>query len=86
VKRGLADFASILAAISVSLAVFNFLPVPALDGGRLVFLGIELVSGRRVNQRAEAVVHMLGFLVLFALVLAVVLFGDLQLGRRLFHR
>jgi len=85
VKRGLADFAGVLANISVSLAIFNFLPVPALDGGRLVFLGIELVSGRKVNQRAETVVHLLGFLFLIALVLAVTLFGDLQLGRKLFH-
>jgi regulator of sigma E protease len=85
VKRGLADFAGILANISVGLAIFNFLPVPALDGGRLVFLGIELVSGRKVNQRAETVVHLVGFLFLVALVLAVTLFGDLQLGRKLFQ-
>ena len=85
VKRGLAEFAGILANISVGLAIFNFLPVPALDGGRLVFLGIELVSGRKVNQRAETVVHLVGFLFLLALVLAVTLFGDLQLGRKLFH-
>jgi regulator of sigma E protease len=86
VKRGLGDFAMVLASISVSLAVFNFLPVPALDGGRLVFLGIELVSRRRVNQRAETVVHLVGFLFLLCLVVAVTLFGDLQLGHRLFHR
>jgi len=85
VKRGLADFAGVLANISVGLAIFNFLPVPALDGGRLVFLGIELLSGRKVNQRAETVVHLLGFLFLVALVLAVTLFGDLQLGRKLFR-
>ena len=85
VRRGLADFAGILANISVGLAIFNFLPVPALDGGRLVFLGIELVSGRKVNQRAETVVHLVGFLFLIALVLAVTLFGDLQLGRKLFR-
>jgi regulator of sigma E protease len=86
VKRGFADFASALASLSVSLAIFNFLPVPALDGGRLVFLGIELVSGRRVNQRAETVVHLVGFLFLLALVLAITLFSDLQLGRTLFRR
>ena len=86
VKRGLADFAGILANISVALAVFNFLPVPALDGGRLVFLGLELVSGRRVNQKAETVAHLIGFLLLLGLLLAVTVFGDLGLGRRLFHR
>ena len=86
VRRGIADFASILANISVGLALFNFLPVPALDGGRLVFLGVELVSGRKVNQRLESVVHVIGLLLLLGLIAAVVLFGDLQLGRRLFSR
>lgn len=84
VKRGLADFGSILANISVALALFNFLPIPALDGGRLVFLGYELVTRRRVNQRIETIVHTVGMLLLLALLLSVVLFGDLGLGRRLF--
>ena len=86
VKRGLADFASILANISVGLALFNFLPVPSLDGGRLVFLGFELVTRRKVNQRVESVVHVVGLLLLLGLLVAVVVFGDLQLGRRLFSR
>ena len=83
VKRGLADFAGILANISVSLAIFNFLPVPALDGGRLVFLGVEVITGRKVNHRVETAMHAIGFLLLAALILSVVLFGDLQLGKRL---
>jgi len=86
VRRGLADFASILANISVGLALFNFLPVPALDGGRLVFLGVELVTRRKVNARFESVVHVVGLLLLLGLLLTVVVFGDLQLGKRLFAR
>jgi len=70
----MADFATILANISVALAVFNFLPVPALDGGRLVFLGVELITGRKVNQRFESVVHVIGLLLLLALLVSVVLF------------
>jgi regulator of sigma E protease len=84
VRRGLADFAGILANISVGLALFNFLPVPALDGGRLVFLGYELVTRRRVNHRIESVVHVVGLLLLLGLLVSVVVFGDLQLGKRLF--
>jgi regulator of sigma E protease len=86
VQRGLADFAAILANISVGLALFNFLPVPALDGGRLVFLGVELLTGRKVNHKLESVVHVIGLLLLLALILSVVLLGDLQLGKRLFSR
>ncbi len=81
VKRGVADFAGILANISVGLALFNFLPVPALDGGRLVFLGYELVARRKVNQRFESIVHVVGLLLLLGLLVAVVVFGDLRLGR-----
>ena len=76
VRRGIADFAAILANISVGLALFNFLPVPALDGGRLVFLGYELVTRRKVNHRFESIVHVIGLLLLLALLLSVVLFGE----------
>src|SRR5438105_15085934 len=86
VKRGAGEFAMVLASLSVSLAVFNFLPIPALDGGRLVFLGIELVTRRRVNQRAETVVHVIGFLLLLCLFVAVTVFSDLGLGRWLSRR
>lgn len=85
VARSMSDFAYVLAQISVGLCIFNFLPVPALDGGRLVFLGIELVSGRKVNARAETVVHLVGLLLLLGLVVGVTVFGDLQLGKKLFH-
>jgi regulator of sigma E protease len=81
VQRGVAEFAGILANISVGLALFNFLPVPALDGGRLVFLGYELVARRKANQRFESVVNLVGVLLLLALLLWVVVFGDLRLGR-----
>ncbi|GAC1340854.1 MAG: RIP metalloprotease RseP [Myxococcales bacterium] len=77
VRRGAADFLLVLAQISVSLALFNFLPIPALDGGRLAFLGYELIFRRRVDPRKETLVHLGGFLVLLALVLGVTLFSDL---------
>jgi regulator of sigma E protease len=84
VKRGLADFASILANISVGLAVFNLLPVPALDGGRLVFLGGELVTRRKANPRFESLVNVAGMLFLLALVLSVTLLNDIG-WKKYFH-
>jgi regulator of sigma E protease len=83
VKRGAPDFLFTLAFISVSLGLFNFLPIPALDGGRLVFLGYELAFRRRVDPRKETLVHLVGFLALLALVVGVTVFSDLP---RLFHR
>lgn len=50
--------------ISVNLGIINLLPLPALDGGRALFVIVELIIGKRVNQNIEAVVHMIGFLLL----------------------
>jgi regulator of sigma E protease len=76
-RAGAASFVNIVWFISIALALFNLLPLPALDGGRLVFLFYEIVTHRRVNQRVEGIVHMAGFVALFGLLLAVTLFGDL---------
>jgi len=75
-------FLTIVWNISVALALFNLLPLPALDGGRLVFLAYELVTRRRVNEKVESYVHAAGFIALIALLLVVTLFGkqDLDLA------
>jgi regulator of sigma E protease len=82
-RAGAGQFLTMVWFISIMLAIFNLLPIPALDGGRLVFLGYEIVTRRRVNQRVESVVHFAGFVALFGLILAVTVFGDLAriLGR-----
>jgi regulator of sigma E protease len=82
-RAGAAPFITIVWFISIALALFNLLPLPALDGGRLVFLVYEIVTRRRVNQRVESFVHLAGFVALFGLILAVTVFGDLA---RIFHR
>lgn len=53
--------------ISLTLAVFNVLPIPALDGGRLLFLVIEAVARKKVNENTERWVHQIGFALLIAL-------------------
>ena len=68
-------FLTVVWNISVALALFNLLPLPALDGGRLVFLVYELVTRRRVNEKVEAYVHAAGFVALLGLLLFVTLFG-----------
>lgn len=66
----------ILMILNVYLGLFNLLPLPALDGGRLVFLGYEMATRRRANPKIEATVHMVGIMVLF-LVLIVVTYKDI---------
>ena len=63
--------------ISANLGVANLLPLPALDGGRLVFLLIEAVRGKPVNREAEGMVHFAGLLLLMGL-LVLVTFKDVR--------
>ena len=76
-KAGLPDFIEMTALISTLLGLFNLLPLPALDGGRLTFLAFEAIARRRANPRVEELVHGYGMLALLAL-LAIVTFGDIQ--------
>jgi regulator of sigma E protease len=55
------------AVLSAALAVTNLLPLPALDGGRLLFILIETLRGRRINPEREGLVHMVGFMLLIGL-------------------
>ncbi len=63
--------------LSVNLGVMNLLPIPALDGGRLIFLLFEAIRGKAVPQEKESMVHFLGFVVLMGL-MVVVLFNDIR--------
>jgi regulator of sigma E protease len=63
-------FVSLLAwvgLLSVNLGVINLLPIPALDGGRLVFLGYEALSGHKPNQKVENTLHYVMYLLLMGL-------------------
>ncbi len=57
------------ALLSINLAIINILPIPALDGGRILFLAIEKIRRRPINQKVEAIVHNIGFLLLMILLL-----------------
>jgi regulator of sigma E protease len=66
----------LLVLLNVLIGLFNLLPLPALDGGRLAFLVYEMATRRRPNPRIEATVHMVGILLLL-LVLVAVTFKDI---------
>ncbi|MEO8084409.1 MAG: RIP metalloprotease RseP [Ardenticatenales bacterium] len=67
----LLQFAAILSA---NLGLINLFPIPGLDGGRLLFVGIEAVRGRRVEPRREAIVHALGIAFVLLLMLSITVF------------
>lgn len=63
--------------LSANLGVMNLLPLPALDGGRLVFLAIEAVRGKPINKEKEGMVHFVGLMLLMVL-MVFVLFNDIR--------
>lgn len=63
--------------LSANLGVMNLLPLPALDGGRLVFLIIEAIRGKRIDPNKEGIVHFIGIILLFGLMF-VVMFNDIR--------
>lgn len=75
VKVGPTAVLSLLYMLTLSLAVLNILPIPALDGGRLFFILIEAVTRKKVNAKFEAMAHMVGIVLLLTF-LAVVSFQD----------
>ncbi|APS00704.1 M50 family metallopeptidase [Pajaroellobacter abortibovis] len=71
VRVGVGDTFKLLGIISAYLGGFNLLPIPALDGGRLLFLIFEAVARRKTNSKVEAHVHALGLVMMLALVVLV---------------
>jgi regulator of sigma E protease len=76
-KRGAMDFMQLMMILSVYLGIFNLLPLPALDGGRVLFLGINALPIKQVNAKTEATVHMVGLLLLLG-VFVLVTFKDIK--------
>lgn len=62
---------SVIASLSAGLGVANLLPIPGLDGGRIIFVLIEVIRGRRVSPQMEGTIHLIGMAVLLSLVLAI---------------
>lgn len=72
---GITYFLQFIGILSVNLAILNFLPIPALDGGRVLFLAIEKIKGSRVNPAVENAIHAAGF-VLLVLLMVLVTYRD----------
>ncbi|MBA4532323.1 MULTISPECIES: RIP metalloprotease RseP [Brevibacillus] len=76
-QNGLAALFTWTALLSINLGIFNLLPIPALDGGRLVFIAIEALRGKPIDPNKEGMVHFVGFALLMMLIL-VVTWNDIQ--------
>ena len=63
--------------LSANLGVMNLLPIPALDGGRLVFLFAEAIRRKKIPPEKEGYVHLIGFALLMTL-MVVVMFNDIR--------
>ena len=71
-ELGVAWIFRIAALLSVSLGVVNLLPIPALDGGRIVFVVLEFLRrGKRISPQREGLIHLVGFVVIIGLIVAI---------------
>ena len=75
-KGGIESVIALLAMLSLNIGIFNLIPIPALDGGKLLFMIIEAIRGKPVNPKVEGYIHTAGFVLLMALIV-VVTFSDI---------
>lgn len=77
VKTGFMNFMLWTAMLSINLGIINLVPLPALDGGRLMFVGIEAIRGKPIDPQKEGIFHFIGFALLMLLMI-VVTWNDIQ--------
>ena len=68
---GFWSLVSLTALLSINVGFINLLPLPAFDGGRLLFVIIEKISGKKVDPRLENTIHSIGFFLLMALMILI---------------
>ena len=79
-KVGIAPIFELTALISISLGIVNLLPIPALDGGRLMFVLLEGIrGGRRISPEKEGFIHLAGFMLLIGLVVVMSYFDIVRI-------
>ena len=80
-KSGIGKLMYFMAIISINLAVINILPIPVLDGGHLLFLGIEKIKGSPISEKTMAIANYIGF----ALIISLMIYATKNDIMRLFH-
>ncbi|MCL8208727.1 MAG: M50 family metallopeptidase [Actinomycetia bacterium] len=82
VQQGVVSLILLAAALSANLGLFNLLPVPVLDGSRLLFLGVEGIRRRPIDPEKENLIHMVGLMVLLGFIVFVTYHDLLRLVRQ----
>lgn len=75
-ETDLLQFLLLVAIVTINLGIVNLFPIPALDGGRIIFILIEIIFRRPVPQKYEGIIHFVGIILLFALMI-LILFKDI---------
>lgn len=70
-KQGIWSFIAFLGVINLHLGLLNLLPFPALDGGRIIFILAEMITGKKVPEKWESLIHYSGFIILISLIIFV---------------
>ncbi len=70
-KQNLMNVLPIMALVTINLGIFNLFPIPALDGGRLMFILYEMIFRKPVPQKLESVIHGVGFVILFGIMILI---------------
>ena len=78
-ENGLSYLPTLFVLISINLGVVNLLPLPALDGGRIIFVLIEAIRRKRIKPEKEAIVHFIGLAILVGLIIVVSVFDIVDL-------
>ena len=76
-KEGVLAILQFMAILSINLSILNLLPIPALDGGRLLFVVVEAITRKRIKPQVEQIVHLVGMALLLGLMVLVTI-GDVK--------
>ena len=79
-KAGWQPLVELAALLSLNLAIINILPIPALDGGRIVFVALEWIRrGKRISPQREGLVHLVGFTLLIGSIVLISYFDIIRI-------
>ena len=80
VEAGIIEVLSLMASISLALGIINFFPLPALDGGKILFIAVETLTGKKIPPRLERNINLAGFVFLIGLMILIIYKDIIQYG------